>query len=94
MNRRQFLIRALAAVPAIAVAPALAEELLELLAPRRTIILPPAGGWVTYGSWDELAAITRKAFVPRMITEIYRSSPLIEAMLRNAGADVRSIQIS
>jgi len=43
MNRRGFLKHALAAIPAIAVAPAVAEA----LAPKRTIVLPPAGGWPT-----------------------------------------------
>lgn len=40
MNRRGFL-GLLAATPVIAIAP----ELLELLAPKRTIFLPPRGGW-------------------------------------------------
>jgi hypothetical protein len=66
-------------------------ELLELLAPTRTIFLPPAGGWITHPSWNggaislaELQAITRKAFVPKLITQIYASSPLFEQMLQNA----------
>lgn len=42
VNRRQFLTHALAAVPVIVAG----EELLELLAPRRTIVLPPRGGWL------------------------------------------------
>lgn len=37
MNRRQFLARALVAVPVLLAG----EELLELLAPKRTIFLPP-----------------------------------------------------
>lgn len=42
MNRRQFLTSALASVPVIA-APA---ALLEALVPKRTIFLPPRGGWI------------------------------------------------
>jgi hypothetical protein len=43
MDRRRFL-RALAfAVPAIAAS----EQLLELLQPKKTIFLPPVGGWGT-----------------------------------------------
>lgn len=33
---------------------------------------------------DELGALTRRAFIPRMIVQIYKSSPLISALLANA----------
>lgn len=33
---------------------------------------------------DELAYLTRRAFIPRMIVQIYKSSPLISALLANA----------
>ena len=41
MNRRQFLTRALAGIPLLAAPVAL----LEALEPKRTIFLPPRGGW-------------------------------------------------
>lgn len=41
LTRRQFLTRALAAIPVIAAG----EQLAELLLPKRTIFLPPRGGW-------------------------------------------------
>lgn len=41
MNRRRFLTRALASVPVVVAG----EQLVELLAPRKTIFLPPRGGW-------------------------------------------------
>lgn len=41
MNRRHFLRGLIASVPTIVAG----EELLELLEPARTIILPPPGGW-------------------------------------------------
>lgn len=41
MNRRQFLTRALASVPVVLAG----EQLAELLLPKRTIFLPPRGGW-------------------------------------------------
>lgn len=41
MNRRNFLAHVLAAVPVIVAS----EQLLELLAPKRTIFLPPWGGY-------------------------------------------------
>lgn len=56
MNRRDFLTRALAAVPVIVAG----EALLELLAPRRTIVLPPRGGWPTPPSWIEGYNLTFK----------------------------------
>jgi len=45
---------------------------------------------------DELAYLTRRAFVPRMIVQIYKSSPLISALLANAqmaGGGVSSITV-
>src|SRR5574339_458198 len=33
---------------------------------------------------DELTYLTRRAFIPRMIVQIYKSSPLISALLANA----------
>lgn len=49
MNRRGFLTGLMSSVPAIAVG----AELAELLAPRRTIFLPPLGGWplTLRGGW-------------------------------------------
>jgi hypothetical protein len=76
MNRRQFLKRALCAAPLI-VAPA---GLAELLAPSRTIFLPPRGGWL--GPYTELAEITRKAFVPQLVVQVYKTSPLMVALMR------------
>lgn len=46
MNRRGF-FRVLAAAPIAAV---LAPDIAELLAPTRTIFLPPRGGWLS--AWD------------------------------------------
>lgn len=45
---------------------------------------------------DELAYLTRRAFIPRMIVQIYKSSPLISALLANAqmaGGGVSSITV-
>jgi hypothetical protein len=81
VNRRQFLTRAIAAVPAVTLAPTVIAELLEELAPARTIILPPAMGWV---SSREIAEITARAFVPKLIAQIYATSPLLQALLANS----------
>lgn len=43
-------------------------------------ILPASGS----GQYNELVAITRRAFVPKMIVQIYNSSPLAAALLANA----------
>lgn len=55
MNRRQFLTRALVGVPLV-LAPV---GLVEALAPKRTIFLPPRGGWLrhTYTSTIEYAGV-------------------------------------
>lgn len=81
MNRRQFLRGIFAAVPAVALAPAAAEWLADMLAPRATIFLPPAGGWTQYA---ELGEIVRRAFVPSLVVQIYNSSPLMKALLANS----------
>ena len=85
MNRRGFLKFVAAALPAAT----LSAEMLEYLAPRPTIFLPPRGGWAMpphYGnvSFEELQAITRKAFVPQVLVQIYHSSPLMAALLANS----------
>jgi len=41
MNRRKFLTTLLLGTPVVLAS----EQLLELLAPRKTILLPPQGGW-------------------------------------------------
>jgi len=46
MNRRQFLKRALLGVPVVALAAPLIPEIVEAFEPKRTIFLPPAGGWL------------------------------------------------
>src|SRR5258708_7400892 len=45
---------------------------------------------------DELGALTRRAFIPRMIVQIYKSSPLISALLANAqmaGGGVNAVTV-
>ena len=79
ITRRQFFTRALATVPAVALAPSVIAELLEELAPTRTIILPPAQGW------PELAEIVRRAFLPQMVLQIYKTNPLMRTLLENTG---------
>lgn len=44
-----------------------------------TGIMPAAGPVV-----DELAAVTRRAFVPKLIVQIYQSTPLMQALIDNA----------
>jgi hypothetical protein len=95
VNRRQFLTRALAAVPLV-VAPA---AVVDLLLPKRTIFLPPRGGWFSgltidgvplyWDNWDrscELAEITRKAFVPKLVVQLYDTSPLLSRLMANGAA--------
>lgn len=43
-------------------------------------ILPASGS----GQYNELVAVTRRAFIPKMIVQIYNSSPLAAALLSNA----------
>ena len=48
------------------------------------------------GIGDELSYLTRRAFIPRMIVQIYKSSPLISALLANAqmaGGGVSSVTV-
>jgi hypothetical protein len=45
---------------------------------------------------DELSYLTRRAFIPRMIVQIYKSSPLISALLANAqmaGGGVNAVTV-
>lgn len=42
----------------------------------------PAGGTGSIGA--ELAALTRRAFIPKLIVQIYKTSPLLSLLLRNA----------
>lgn len=45
---------------------------------------------------DELSYLTRRAFIPKMIVQIYKSSPLISALLANAqmaGGGVSSVTV-
>jgi len=45
---------------------------------------------------DELTYLTRRAFIPRMIVQIYKSSPLISALLANAqmaGGGVNAVTV-
>jgi hypothetical protein len=37
--------------------------------------------------YAELAAVTRRAFVPRLLVQVYESSPLLAEMLRRAAVD-------
>jgi len=78
MTRRQFLTRALAAVPVVMATPAL----IEALTPTRTIFLPPAGGWVT--AEEEISYIIRRAFTAKLVMQIYNTSPLTRALLVNS----------
>ena len=81
MNRRGFL-GALISLPAtIPVAGHLCEELAELLLPRKTIILPPVGGWFSFN--EDLSYIVRRAFVAKLVNQVYDSSPLIKALMAN-----------
>jgi hypothetical protein len=80
MNRRQFLTRALASIPVVALAPTVIAELLEELAPARTIMLPPAEGWPELTSLEEIA---RRAFLPKLIKQLYETSPLMRQMMLN-----------
>lgn len=59
MNRRQFLKAAIAGLPVLA-APA---ALLEAIEPKRTIFLPPRGGWLRYSGFEfiDVEAIIKKA---------------------------------
>ena len=75
LTRRQFLTRALAAVPVVMATPAL----IEALTPTRTIFLPPAGGWLTAN--EEMSYIIRRAFVGKLVANIYNTSPLTRALL-------------
>lgn len=91
LTRRGFLKRALG----LSVGVVAGVDLAELLAPTRTIFLPPRGGWLlrwpdmapapdmmftrvgVVSQWEELAAVTRADFIPRMVTQIYDTSPLL-----------------
>lgn len=42
----------------------------------------PAGGPGSSGA--ELAALTRRAFIPRLVVQIYKSTPLLSLLFRNA----------
>jgi hypothetical protein len=77
MNRRGFLgglIAALAA-PAVIRTPGL------LMPIKQPVFIPLKSGLVSYG---ELAAITRKAFVPRLFVEIYFAQPELRALFADA----------
>jgi hypothetical protein len=76
LSRRGFLT-AMAAIP---VAAALPEHLVEALAPSRRIFLPAAPVIIDYSA--ELAAVVRRAFVPRLITQLYASSPLMAQLIK------------
>ena len=90
MNRRGFLKFVAAALPAAT----LSAEMLEYLAPRPTIFLPPCvipsiGSWTHFNEpstelFELLQEITRKAFVPHMVANIRNTSPLLSALIRNA----------
>lgn len=82
LSRRAFLRGALSLAPVVIAPPALAE----LLEPRRTIFLPPAGGWL------ELADITREAFGAQLIVQIYNSSPLLRHLM-NPDAYIAGVPI-
>ena len=77
MNRRGFLQLLTAAT----VTAASGIELLELWkpTPSTTYFLPPSVGWASYS--DELAAIIRRAFIPKMVSQTYKASPLMQALL-------------
>lgn len=83
MNRRGFLFGA-AALP---LAPVLAKVAAAFpVAPTPPIPIPmvatPAASWgMTIN--EELAALTRAAFVPKLTAQIYRTAPLLSAMTRN-----------
>jgi hypothetical protein len=86
VNRRGFFKSLLGAAVGIACG----EELAELLEPRKLIMLPPAGGWPASAfTWtdyygEDLATIVRRAFVPKMVIQLYESSPLIADLLKNS----------
>lgn len=95
MNRRDFFKRFSAVPIAAALAPVLAEELLlkyRQAGLSRTIFLPPRGGWswmgynysLTDGYYEDvnLVEITRAAFVPKMVNEIYQSSPIMDLIIK------------
>jgi len=42
-------------------------------------VVPPAGG-----IYNELAALTRRAFIPRVVVQIYYSTPTLMMLLKNA----------
>lgn len=66
MNRRLFLTRALAAIPVVVAG----EELLEMLAPRRTIFLPPRDRWSTRTP-HEIVADIEKMFQDALRVAVY-----------------------
>ncbi len=72
MNRRGFLAGLLSIPVAVA-----AGDLLWV--PGKKIITYPSPGF--YSLADEIAAITRSAFTPKMVVQIYKTSPLYAALL-------------
>ena len=73
MDRRSFLRGALFTAAAAAFTSPLA-----LLAPPP---LPPPAMAAFVGTFEsELAAMTRRAFVPKMVLPLYHPSPLLEAL--------------
>lgn len=84
-SRRSFLLglgATLVAAPAVVRAAS--------LMPVRGVILPVDWRYAVRAAnvdYEELTAITRKAFVPRLLVQVYESSPLLAELLVRAEID-------
>lgn len=96
IERRSFLrgLGAFMAAPAIVYA----GNLMPVKAlPANLMHISEVGFWedgdMTYAAFDprELAAITRRAFVPRLQVQIYQSTPLLRAILGPDGRNHQSL---
>lgn len=79
MNRRWFLLGAIATP----LAPTLAKIVPVAPAPLPVATLAVMNGGTGSTLAAELAAVTRAAFVPKLVAQIYRPSPLLSAMMRS-----------
>ena len=81
IHRRTFLQGMFSALAAPAIVRAASLMPVKALVPQAELVLPAAFERELSALQNELAAITRRAFVPRLYVDLYRADPILAQLV-------------